>query len=110
VTAGLWDRLGAAVGDEADCTAALNALSTVWLHGWDLVAVQDRLRLALVLELAVGPDDPAAADGPALLVKSAAWSRVERCDRRGCARVFADATNAGNRAQCHGEHGRRQTR
>lgn len=96
-----WQRLHQAVGDETACVQAINDLLTAAPGRWQLTAAEDgRRRVHLIPAAHVEPAELAAVQALVLLVEAGGWSRLGRCARPGCPRVFVDITSGGNRRTC----------
>jgi len=94
-----WRRVADAVDEETGMDA-VNGLLAVVIEGWRLARGPDRWHIVLVGAPQVAATDVAAARALVLLIESAGWSRVKRCDRPACSRVFLDWTNGASRRGC----------
>jgi len=95
-----WRQLRDAVGNDQACDSALDRLLAALLHGWRVIPVGERWRVALIGQPGAAAGDLAAVQALALLVESASWSRLKRCPHQDCSAVFLDWTNPGNRRHC----------
>ena len=98
---GTWERLAGAVGDPEACTRQLNRMLVELRLSVRLASVGSGWRVVLV-------DGTGDADARALmathaltlLVESGGWTRLKRCRRDDCGRVFPDLTNGCTRTGC----------
>jgi hypothetical protein len=106
-----WRRLHHAAGDETACVEAINDLLAAVPGGWQLAALEGgRRRVHLVPAAHVEPAELAAVQALVLLVEAGGWSRLGRCARPGCPRVFVDITSGGNRRTCRAHDRSRRVR
>lgn len=94
-----WHRLRDADTEQAR-TAAANDLLTATLAGWRSAELHGRWRVGLIPQRHIDPAELAAVQALVHLVEADGWSRLDRCNRAGCERVFLDWTNSGRRRAC----------